>query len=198
MPISELISLIELTRNLASRKSQIDKEFFENFIDPIWTTFIKVHEDYKKSIGNYSNMLANKDIKISAIIEEIQKDSLFTSDLRAELYSIIENTPSPRFISHQGILGDFKHAVVYYLTYRNIYEGKDMNDFLEREKLSKKFPSLRAQMIRTPLLVYLMRKGEETNREQAQRTFLHVLDELQELYSEVANYYQMLRKVVLL
>jgi hypothetical protein len=197
MPISEIISLLELARNLANRKTQIDKEYFENFVEPLWDTFVKVHEDYKKSIDEYSEMLANKNIKISAIMEKIQKDSLFTSDLRAGLYTLIEHVPSPYSKSHLGYLSDFTNDIISYLTYRNIYEGKNTDDLWEREELSKKFPPVSPQHIRLPLLVYLLRKGEETNREQAQKTFLHVFHELQHLHWRVQDSYQSLRKQVL-
>ena len=44
--VTELISLLELVRSLVQRKSEIDKEYFENFIQPIWEKFDAVHKEY--------------------------------------------------------------------------------------------------------------------------------------------------------
>jgi hypothetical protein len=193
MAISELINLLELTRNLASRKSQLNKEYFENFIEPIWDAFIKVHDNYIKSMKEYYDLLSDESVKITTLINKIENDSLFTINLRAELYSLVENGSPPISKTNRVRFSDFTEKILRYLTYRNLYESTGENDYRAREEVAKKFPFMGIQHIRIPIVVYLLRKGDATNREDAQEMIRRITLELQLLHESVSNSYRKLQ-----
>jgi len=91
--LTEIIDLLDLTRKLVTRKTELDKEYFDNFVKPIWICFQKVHEDYKKSFLAYSVELSKDNFDIDKLISKIRQDSIYTKDLRNELYAIFSSVP---------------------------------------------------------------------------------------------------------
>ena len=194
MAISELINLIELIRSLVSRKPQLDKEYFENFVKPIWDSFVKVHEDYMKSMKEYHDLLSDENTKIIVILNQIENDSLFTTNLRGQLYSLIEHIALPMLENQRSHLSDFTNDVLCYLTYRNLFESTNKDESSTREAFTKGFPFMGLQYVRIPIVVYLSCKGDETNRDNAKYVLQHIVRELQFIYINVTNSYQRLRK----
>ena len=194
MAISELINLIELTRILVSRKSQLDKEYFDNFVEPIWVAFVKVHDDYMNSMKEYYDFLSDENTKISVIISKIENDSLFTTNLRGELYSLIENIAHPTSKKQHSHLSDFTNDILCYLTYRNLFESTNDDENSTRKAFTERFPFMGLQFIRIPIVVYLSRKGDETNRDNAKEILQHITRELQFMHKDISDSYQRLRK----
>ena len=90
MVISEIITLIGLLRGLFQRKAEISREYFEDFIEPIWVSYVKVHENYKVSFNEYTKIVSSKDFDTSFLIDKIRRDSIYSEDMRAELEALIE------------------------------------------------------------------------------------------------------------
>ena len=115
--INDILSLAELVRSLAQRKNKLDKEYFENFIKPIWESFSIVHKDYKESFTKYHNFLLQDEPSskmIEDILELLSRDSSLTSDLRSELRSLIKNLPSSTMKVKESLLLNFIDAIMDY------------------------------------------------------------------------------------
>ena len=116
--INDLITLVELTRQLVARKSDLDKAFFDNFIEPMWELFSKIHQDYKDSFTRYRELVTNEegDPKelVYSLVETIKIDSLYTSDLRSNLNGLIRNIPSSTLKVSEGYLSSFVQAINRY------------------------------------------------------------------------------------
>lgn len=201
MVATELLSLLEVTRKLASRKAELDKEYFENFVEPIWNAFNKVHESYKESFKDYLDLLAKDDHTIQALIQKISEDSIFTDDVRNELRSLLEHIPSIRFKTKAEYLANFIQAIITYLGAHSsatgrVSVGRDLAvgglDAVDRSVVLGI-----SQRIRVPLVAYLSRKRENTDRERAKQVFKTLALEIQSAHSKVSDSYYLLRKALL-
>jgi hypothetical protein len=141
----------------------------------------------------YYDLLSDESVKITTLINKIENDSLFTINLRAELYSLVENGSPPISKTNRVRFSDFTEKILRYLTYRNLYESTGENDYRAREEVAKKFPFMGIQHIRIPIVVYLLRKGDATNREDAQEMIRRITLELQLLHESVSNSYRKLQ-----
>ncbi len=116
--LSELIILIEQARKLLERKSELDKEYFKNFVQPIWESFSEVHEDYKQSFNRYLDLISNDNCingsLVGELIDIMQKDSIYSADLRSELESLIKYLPSSEMKVKEKFLVDFTNAILRY------------------------------------------------------------------------------------
>jgi hypothetical protein len=109
--------LIELIRKLIARKAELNKEFFKEFIQPIWESFVRVHKDYKNSLKEYAQ-LASKGDPHNTLLERIEQDSVYSSDLRSVLRILVENLPSnARVRNKQAYLSDFIQALNQYFIF---------------------------------------------------------------------------------
>ncbi len=123
--LNELLSLGEIIRSLAQRRNELDKEYFENFIEPIWKSFSSIHNDYKEAFSRYQNSVwQDKSLDIvNKMIETITRDSALTSDLRSELRSLISNLPSAKMKVKVILLSNFTKSI---LDYFYCYDEKDV------------------------------------------------------------------------
>ena len=122
--LTDVINLFELLRKLVQRKSELDKEYFENFIEPVWQTFKKVHENYRDSFIKYMKFLDNESIDVSKVREQLLQmldiDSIQYSDARRELKEMIENTPIDYPVIGNNLLLRFIDGITSYFSSVNL------------------------------------------------------------------------------
>ena len=194
---TEIISMIELIRALAQRKSELDKEYFENFILPIWNTFIKVHDNYKETFKEYVEMAENKNVSVDVLINRIREDSIYTSDIRSELDSLIKHTPvPPKKISKEKLL-EFLRSLDQYFFSQRIFITDDQKTF-EQIRQSE----IGRNVHRYDIIISLARKKQFLTSGFPRFTpdtsvFTRIIDGLQIKYKHVANAYFELRKEIL-
>lgn len=111
--IGSFIAALSLLNDGLTRKSEINREFFEGFIEPIWAGFSQVHEDYKKSISEYRNLVLQGEDPIR-ILDQIKSDSLLTQDLRAKLLASMYSISS-RKVEKEKILYELIVEIHKYL-----------------------------------------------------------------------------------
>ena len=67
MIASEIISLVDILRKLASSKAELDKKYFELFVLPIWKKFGEIHQNYIETFQNYIVLADEKDGDIETV-----------------------------------------------------------------------------------------------------------------------------------
>lgn len=81
----ELVDIIKIFQNQLEKKSALDHQFYKNYISPMWEGFIKVHDNYLSTFGNYISYSSQTDFDINVLIENIRQDSISSSNLRIDL-----------------------------------------------------------------------------------------------------------------
>ena len=223
MLVTDILSLVETLRKLASRKAELDKEYLENFIQPTWEAFEKVHLDYKNSFTEYIRLLSEKDCDIPALIEKIHQDSLQTEDLRVNFSEILKSIPQASFKAKEKSLRAFIYWMSEYIDTRAFprtsydqekqvltlmgddvpdeviedCQSDEMIEFSQAISTTRReyyFPSL--QRRRVTLVLYLSRHSSTKASDIAKaKDYLNkAILELQYEYHLVANKYHTLRK----
>ncbi len=190
MAIMELMALVETLRNLAQRKSELDKEQFENFVQPIWEAFEKVHENYKTCFNEYVDYLSKEDFDVDKLIEKIKLDSINSLDLRNNLYSLIEHLPEPLSDSTSHVRRWFILSLLKYFDTRSSLE---MAHDKATNRLTFKVDGL-PNKIRFNILIQLSRRKEN---HELRRALTETLKALQYHYGEVVYYYHDIKKNML-
>ncbi|WP_375328336.1 hypothetical protein [Microcystis sp. BLCC-F210] len=111
--IGDIASFLSLLNDLAVRKSGINREYFEGFIEPIWLAFTEVHEDYKESLQKYRDLLLSRENPIR-ILHEINFDSCLTSDLRVKLEINLNGIKSKKNAKRRKMVYDFVTHILNY------------------------------------------------------------------------------------
>lgn len=78
----DLVSLVGLVKSLRNKTKEERRDFFETYVNPVWSEVEKSHKDYIRSFRKYSDMVTVDECTVAAIIEEIRRDSLFSEDFR--------------------------------------------------------------------------------------------------------------------
>lgn len=220
----EVVSLLETLRRLVSRKAELDKEYFENFIQPAWEAFLKVHRDYKTSFREYAELVAQDNYPISTLVERLRQDSIYTRDLRSELWEIIKHIPSARGKTKEDSLSAFSKDMVNYLyaRYGIHYVRSGVLDDKSLEHLSNWGPrifyvgtrsreekplqvgygddtvdGLPSNVPRYLAIIYLSQKGTR-DRDQAKEFLNAIASIIQIRYHKVAGSYYQLRRSLLI
>jgi len=115
MVVTDLVTLVETARKMVARKGELDRAYFEDFVQPVWDAFVKVHEDYKKSFREYAELLAKPDCTKAQLIERVRSDSIYTEDLRGELGLLFFHLGTGRR-SKVGILQPLARAMSFYFS----------------------------------------------------------------------------------
>ncbi len=87
--INDIIELIKLAREMLEKKREFEKEFFQNYVEPAWQLFQKIHKDYKDSFLEYSNYVSGSNIDIDYLINKVRRDSILSVDFRYELFAVV-------------------------------------------------------------------------------------------------------------
>lgn len=84
--IGDIIALWEFILNQLQDREEDKKKLIEDFIDSVSSDFEKVHDNYIKTFRIYQNKIESSiSIDFSSVINEIEKDSLFSEHLRSKL-----------------------------------------------------------------------------------------------------------------
>lgn len=199
---AEMISMIELLRGLAQRKNELDKEYFENFITPIWNAFNVIHNNYKETFQEYIKVAKSEDDNVDSLMTRVREDSIYTANMRAELGSLIRHTPIPAQKALEGKLLTFFYFLNYYFSNQEIFVTADENSFL---KIAKEISAHNRP--RYNIIISLARKNQVLIADPHRYPYpklmpeadwlTDILGSLQYKYREVSNAYFDLRKEIL-
>jgi hypothetical protein len=99
--IKDIISLIQLIMNLEEKDSTKQRSLMVDFVDPVFSLFKKVNDDYMVTFRKYKDEVElNNPLELSLIVKLIQEDSLFSQNTRDELSNslAVQNTLLSEFI----------------------------------------------------------------------------------------------------
>lgn len=111
--ISDITSVLSLLNDLLTRKSEINREYFENFIEPIWSIFTQIHEDYKESLHRYRNLLLRGENPVD-VLHQINFDSCLAEDLRVRLAESMSSISSQKSTIKEAVIYDFASYILDY------------------------------------------------------------------------------------
>jgi len=193
MILSELSTLLQFARGLAERKAELDKKYFEQFIQPAWSAFVKVHENYKSSFKKYLEYVNGDEYKVSDLIESIRQDSIDSTDLRSELAAIVHYLPSSTLKVSEEYLINLARAITQYFNVR-----EQIKYVKNKEGVSIVVQDSRpmSNFARYDAIISLSRNGTD-NKEEAKRILERVMRELHSGYDKAAHHYYELKKMLL-
>ncbi len=181
MLIGDFIQLTQLISDFSKNRSEINKKHFEQFIEPIWHAFHKIHEDYKTSITNYRNLILDNNIKTERILDKIREEIILTQDLRNELHHLTQiDDVKTKYPEEQAIL---IHAIQAYFGYT--YQWVEGDNVITRNGT------------RYSLIAGILRHQGTDDRNEMANVCLIVLDELQYYHEKVASAYYKLKNLYL-
>jgi hypothetical protein len=117
MAVSEIMGLLEIVRTLVSRKAELDKQYFDQFIQPMWDTFVRIHEDYKRSFKEYAKLASENTVPVKDLIAQINRDAVYTADLRSELRKLIKYLPASTLKTKSAYLSKFVETLIHYFRF---------------------------------------------------------------------------------
>lgn len=208
--LSTGLDLLNALVKVVDRNASLDRQYFDDFIQPTWEAFVKVHTDYMHSLEAYQNAIKDIEKPVTELIETIRHDFVMTADLRTELMATVGALPKLRLNKNQ-LLFKFASAIEAYLGRRMYFyvetnlpsdaglqlyyrqaDRKDDAQFTLLDALVYSGP-VEEQYVRLPLIAYLSRKANKTDRSRAAKMFETFAMELQEKYRKAANAYYALR-----
>jgi hypothetical protein len=215
MVLTEILDLLELTRKLVSRKAELDKEFFTQFVEPAWMLFVNIHQNYNLSFQDYIEFTQSDKYKVSALLEKIRQDSFQTNDARAELTAVIKNLPTAKLSTKEVYLANFAKAIANYFYIPMGFKLSKNKDSLEyKDKDAKLFNIQEGETdksnsiediehsidqfinIRVPIFIELSRK-DSPDGEQAKTVLENAFQKVQLRYHVVVQTYYKLRTELL-
>ena len=192
MITTELIDLLELARSLVSRKAELDKSHFEQFIEPVWDSFVRVHQDYKKSFREYAQVVFRENFSTEDLLERIRSDSINTADIRIELSKLIKYLPQEKPFSKDVLLSKFALKISEYFD-----AGLHTSGTGDATAVFSNSEFTSANGARYRAIIYLSRKRNQLDFMETIEFFQDLVIELQSRYEEVADAYYHLKKELL-
>src|SRR6266508_1693890 len=189
MIVNELIDLFEIARKLVSRKAELDKNYFDEFIQPLWNKFVEIHENYKATFQEYTRMAVDNSKDVSSIIERMHQDSLYSDDLRSELRSMVKNTPSAFPKTSNQYLDEFLTALSYYFELRASFKITQGNDGVQKIYAPRMSNSARRRV-----MIKLSREGYSSNKDEVFKVLQETMRMLQSNYEWVSKSFYSLKK----
>lgn len=209
MILSEVVNLLNLLRELAGRKAELDRIFFDRFVEPIWGAFTAIHQDYKDSFNGYISLVVDETNSIDDIVDRLRTDSINSEDLRANLRAMMRYLPLGPF-NHTDKLETYLHALCLYFTARLGFTISDAEQDESQQEVRLIFtPDIDHSAVRPEewlffsnlyryrAIIYLSRQGSSINRAQAKQLFEVVIKDLQKRYESVASNYYAIKKEML-
>lgn len=84
--VGDIVALCEFILNRRNNKQEATKNLIEDFVDPVFSLFKVVHNDYLQTFRKYHDQIeSNNPLDLNLIINEIEQDSLFSQNLIDEL-----------------------------------------------------------------------------------------------------------------
>src|SRR5215469_3747124 len=126
LELGALLSLIDRLIDLVKKRSELNRELFNDFVQPAFQTLEVVHADYIDSLTRYSARLADKSFKMDLehpVFREIELDSLKSEHLRTKLADFRPANASEK-------LQPFLTAIDFYL--RGVSLSGERAEFIDR------------------------------------------------------------------
>jgi hypothetical protein len=170
MVANELLGLFEIARKLASRKAELDKSYFDEFIQPLWNKFVEIHNNYKTTFQEYTKLAIENDGDTASIIEKIRQDSIYSEDLRSELKNMVNGVPSAFPKTSNQYLDEFLTALSYYFELRASFKVNQEND-----EVQKLYAYRWSNSARYRVVIILSRKGNNSSKEEVLEVLLETM-----------------------
>ena len=190
--LTKYLTIVDLLKKLIEARSKTDRQYVEDFLDPLWQAFTRVHEDYKVSFAKYRSMLSltgpTQELSDDNFQDEIRGDMLCSRDILSDLQGILNHLPSPgKGARDQGIRRLGQAIMDYFQTNREF-----------RIRITAPLENLRVELITNPKASrsnpdggpLLFIKGFSGSLEQSLAT---ATDHIHTAYSVVADAYHGLR-----
>jgi hypothetical protein len=123
--LTKWLNIVDLLKQLVEARSKTDRQYVEDFLDPLWHAFIRVHEDYKDSFAKYRLIISpvgladNK--SADDLLTQMQEDSVGSQDIRSDLQSILKHLPSPGKGARNHSIHRFGQAILDYFQTDTVY-----------------------------------------------------------------------------
>lgn len=182
MIVNDILDFIRFLKEQKKENKEINNQYFNDYIEPLWNKFKEIHQDYKSTFKVYSEkILSGKDIE--QIIDDIKRDSLYSDDLRSELYSMANNLPEAFPESSFELLDRFLLSLSFYFEAKSYFKiEKDKETRLLAPRLSN------AARFRVALIIY------NNNKDEARQLLDETMNILQSNYKWISDNYYALKK----
>lgn len=167
----------------------VNKDYFDQFIDPVWKYFSNIYENYKVTFQQYIQLIKSG-VDIKDIVDQITQDSVCTSDLRAVVKTMLSNLPTAQSDALNAKAMDFIHSISNY--FDNFGDVQNVVDQDKRE-LASLFTS---NIMRLEVTLYLLDMQGDFDRQKATMFFLAKLNSIQSSFGIAADSYQKIRIVL--
>jgi hypothetical protein len=120
------LKLIDYLVALAKKHGEVNRATFDDFVEPTFQTFEKVHADYIESLTRYSERLGDMKYRMDwdhPVFRDIEMDSLKSGHLRKKLADFNASKSPPK-------LQMFLNAIHFYL--RGLSASGERAEFLDK------------------------------------------------------------------
>jgi hypothetical protein len=129
--IASILSLIDRLIDLVKKRSELNREMFNDFVQPAYQAFEVVHADYIDSLTRYKSRLEDTSFELDLnhpVFRDIELDSLKSEHLRTKLADFIPANASKK-------LQPFLTSIDFYL--RGISVSGERAEFIDTMAMSK-------------------------------------------------------------
>lgn len=124
--VSDIVQLSQLMFSLVGKKAELDRKYFDQFVQPAWEAFEGVHENYKARFKEWGQQLTDGSVTLRTVIDQIGHERIYTSDARSQLLNMVGQLPTARLKTKQSYVTEFVEAVADYFTERIDLEQRDL------------------------------------------------------------------------
>ena len=190
MLITEVVTFLDTLRGLAQRKSELDREYFKDFLEPTWEMFNRVHAAYLSSLKEYNDLLSKEDVDLNALLTKITLDTEHLANIRVELFKLVKYMPSGAVYRRE--VDVFKGRISRYFELAGFFINRESGYiFIGRDR---DFGRSDYSPIRIPLIIRISRKQD---LEDARHVIRGIRNKLQSNYSEAADTFYQLKGATL-
>lgn len=161
MAVGLLSNLIDRIIQLVRYRLERNKNEFVNFIEPIWTDFQKIHEQYLISFKEYRSIIKDADSSYEFIIDKIKEDILFNEGSRKKIYALSGLNEIEDYDKIDDSTQRFIYCVYKYLT--------NQDDFIRFPDGNKEIYRYGVQRLRTSFLRDLELYCHWRNKDQVEK-----------------------------
>jgi hypothetical protein len=181
MIIDLLDKLLDRCIQLVQRNENLDKRLFQEYVEPIFSDFEKVHQVYLDTFRQYRAVLKESTLPFTTahpIFDSIGEDIVFTAGQRSKVWELITK-------EDDSLFSEFTLSLFQYL--------------MDREEVDA---SIDGNVYRDGLIEWLMYEferdaGEAVKKCEALRHLDRTVLKMQLQYAKVVSQYSMLRKELL-
>lgn len=113
--IVELVDkLIDRSIQLIKHHQETRRNLLEDFVNPVFSEFESVHENYLECFQKYRDIIKSSDNPRS-VIHEIEKDHLFTEGQRRKLIELSDFSEEPMVGGFVDAIGSYLIGKYYYI-----------------------------------------------------------------------------------